>query len=73
MLWWQEQLGSVTLADLNGESDPINLALRRLAQKHALFRAGINAATGRTVYKAKKKLITPATLNRYATALGAVF
>ena len=71
LLWWQEQLGHLTVANLNGESDPINLALRRL-QRHGWYRKGDDAKTGKLNMHSKDTVIAPATVNRYATALGAV-
>jgi integrase len=67
--WWCAKLGNITLADLT--DDQIYFALQDLATQRGRYWAGLDA-DGHAIYKAKRGPLTPATLNRYAAALGAV-
>ena len=67
--WWVAKLGSTSLANLN--DDDIFDALEELATRRGRYWAGIDA-DGNAIYKAKGKPVAPATINRYAAALGAV-
>lgn len=70
LTWWCARLGDVRLADVT--DDEIFFALEDLAAQASRYFAGIDA-DGRPIYKAKKRPLAPATLNRYAAAIGAVF
>lgn len=67
--WWKVQRGQVALQDLS--DDHIHADLEQLATQHSRYFAG-NDADGRPIYKAKKRPLAPATLNRYAASLAAV-
>lgn len=67
--WWSRQVGQVALQDLS--DDHVHVALEALASQASRFYAG-NDADGRPIYKAKKKPLAPATVNRYAASLAAV-
>ena len=69
LAWWRVQLGTLTLAELS--DDQVHAALEALANQSSRYFAG-NDADGRPIFKAKKKPLAPATINRYATALAAV-
>jgi integrase len=69
LTWWCVKLGCVTLANLT--DDEIFFALQELATQRGRYWAGTDA-DGKAIYKAKRNSLTPATLNRYAAALGAV-
>lgn len=68
--WWRAALGTLTLADVS--DDHVHAALERLASNPPRYYAGKDA-DGQPIYKAKKARLAPATINRYATALAAVF
>lgn len=67
--WWVARLGDVALQDLS--DDHIAGALDALASENAQFFAGKDEA-GRPVLNAKRKLLAPATINRYGAAIAAV-
>jgi integrase len=67
--WWVAKLGGITLADLC--DDQIYFALQDLAAQRGRFFAGVDA-DGKPIYKSKRGPLSPATINRYAAALGAV-
>ncbi|MBN8491154.1 MAG: site-specific integrase [Burkholderiales bacterium] len=67
--WWRGQVGQVALQDLS--DDHVHVALEALANQASRFFAGQDA-DGRPIYKAKKKPLAPATVNRYAASLAAV-
>lgn len=69
LTWWSRQIGAVPLQDLS--DDHVHAAIERLATEHSRYFAG-NDADGRPIFKAKKKALAPATLNRYAASLAAV-
>jgi integrase len=69
LTWWKVQRGQVALQDLS--DDHIHADLEQLATQHSRYFAG-NDADGRPIYKAKKRPLAPATLNRYAASLAAV-
>jgi len=68
--WWRAQLGTLTLAEVC--DDHVHAALEALKRQPARRYAGRDAE-GRAIYKAKKRDIAPATLNRYRAAISAVF
>jgi integrase len=68
--WWGDHIGSIALQDVT--DDHIHAALEGLAQQPATYYAGLDAA-GKPIYKAKRKAIAPATINRYNASIGAVF
>lgn len=67
--WWRGQLGALTLAEIS--DDHVHAALEALKLQPARFYAGRDA-DGRPIFKARKRQISPATLNRYTASLGAV-
>lgn len=67
--WWKARLGSLALQELS--DDHVHSALQELEQQSSRYFAGKDAA-GAPIYKAKKKPIAPATINRYLVALAAV-
>ena len=67
--WWVGQVGSVTLQDLT--DDHVHAAIEGLAMQHSRYFAGKDA-DDRPIYKAKRKPLAPATLNRYSASLAAV-
>lgn len=68
--WWTQRLGTLRLDQVS--DDHIHEALEQLATHAPRYWAG-NDADGRPIFKAKKKPLAPATINRYCAALGAVF
>lgn len=68
--WWITQLSETALQDLT--DDHIHAAIQALSQKQARYFAG-NDADDNPIYKAKRKPLSPATLNRYAASIAAVF
>lgn len=66
---WVAQLGDVALQDLT--DDHVHAALEALATRNARYYSGKDEA-GRPVLNAKRKLLAPATVNRYLAALSAV-
>lgn len=69
LTWWRGQVGAIALQDLS--DDHVHAALEALASQASRFYAG-DDADGRAVFKAKKKPLAPATVNRYAASLAAV-
>ena len=69
LTWWKGRLGALPLAELS--DDHVHAAIEELANQHSRYYAGKDA-DGAPIYRAKKKPLTPATLNRYQTALAAV-
>lgn len=66
--WWTAKLGPVALLELS--DDHVHAALESLTQQSSRYFAG-NDADGRPIYRAKRRAISPATVNRYAAALAA--
>lgn len=69
LAWWKDRIGAIALQDLS--DDEVHAALEQLSEGSARYFAGKDA-DGRPVYKAKRKPMAPATINRYAAALAAV-
>lgn len=67
--WWRHQVGAIALQDLS--DDHVHAALEALAGQACRYFAG-NDADGRPIFKAKKRELAPATINRYAASLAAV-
>lgn len=67
--WWQVQLGSRRLVDL--DDDDVHFALQELAARHGRYACGKDA-DGAIIFKAKSKPLSAATVNRYGAALGAL-
>lgn len=67
--WWVGQVGNITLQDLT--DDHVHAAIEALATQHSRYFAGKDA-DGRAIFKAKKRALAPATLNRYAASLASV-
>lgn len=70
LTWWKGKLGAVTLAEVS--DDHVHAALEQLANRASRYFAGKDA-DGQPIFKARGKPIAPATLNRYAASLAAVF
>lgn len=68
--WWAGHIGHVALQDVT--DDHVHAALEGLSQCRATYYAGLDAA-GKPIYKAKRKAIAPATINRYSASIAAVF
>ncbi len=69
MTWWSIKLGSLSLAQL--DEDHIYFALEELQSQNSRYYAGKDA-DGKDIFKAKKKPLAPATINRYTAAIGAL-
>ena len=69
LTWWVGKVGTIALHDLS--DDQVHAAIEGLSTQHSRFYAG-DDAEGRPIYRAKKKPLAPATLNRYAASLAAV-
>jgi integrase len=67
--WWQSRIGAITLQDLS--DDHVHLHLEALADQNAMYFAGKDDA-GRPIMHAKRKRLSPATINRYGACLAAV-
>jgi integrase len=67
--WWKARLGGITLEGLS--DDQVHASLEALSTEPTRYFAGKDAA-GQPIYKAKKKPMAPATVNRYAASLAAV-
>lgn len=70
LAWWCTRLGDARLADVS--DDDLFFSLEDLAAQASRYFAGLDA-DGKPIYKAKRRPLAPATLNRYAAAIGAVF
>lgn len=70
LTWWAGAIGGVILEEV--ADDHVHAALEALAQQSATYYAGKDA-NGQAILKAKRKPLSPATLNRYNAALAAVF
>ena len=68
--WWSAQLGAVRLEDVT--DDHLHVAIESLTGQAARYYAGKDA-DGNAIHKAKRKPLAPATLNRYAASISAVF
>lgn len=69
LAWWGQRVGGVALQDLS--DDEVHAALQTLSQQRSRYFAGLDA-DGQPIHKARRKPLSPATLNRYAAALAAV-
>ncbi len=70
MAWWQEKIGHLTLDEVDG--DHIFFALDELSRKNSRYWAGKDA-DGKPIFKTKRKPYAPATINRYAATISALF
>ncbi len=70
LAWWVGQVGQLRLDEVS--DDQVHAALEALAASPARHWAGTDA-DGKAIYKAKTRRMAPATVNRYSTALAAVF
>ena len=68
--WWTRQLGDIALQDVS--DDHLHVALEALASHSGRYFAGSDA-DGKPIFRAKKKPMAPATINRYAASIAAVF
>lgn len=67
--WWKARLVGIALQDLS--DDDVHAALEDLAQQHSRYFAGKDA-DHKPIFKAKRKPLAPATINRYGASLAAV-
>lgn len=67
--WWHRQVGTVALQDLT--DDHVHAALDTLSQQRSRYYAGKDADDN-PIFRAKKRDIRPATINRYAATLAAI-
>jgi hypothetical protein len=67
--FWSTQLGNLALSEL--DDDHVFQALDALGKKRGRYFVGLDA-DGVRIFKAKCNPMKPATVNRYAAALGAV-
>lgn len=70
LTWWKLQIGKVRLDEVS--DDHIHGAIEQLSQQRSRYWAGKDA-DGAAIFKARKKPLAPATLNRYVASIGAVF
>lgn len=70
LAWWKARLAGVALDQVC--DDHIHDSLEALAADSPRYWAGTDA-DGKAIYKAKRRALAPATVNRYAAAIGAVF
>ncbi|MBL0919364.1 MAG: site-specific integrase [Hydrogenophaga sp.] len=70
LTWWKTQIGSLELQTIG--DDQIHAAVEALSQQRSRYWAGKDA-DGAAIFKARKKPLAPATLNRYVASIGAVF
>ena len=70
MAWWQAKIGHLTLLEV--DEDDIFYAIEELSSKKPRYYAGKDA-DGNSIYKAKNKPYTAATLNRYVATMAALF
>lgn len=68
--WWAQQIGAHRLDEVT--DDHLHIALEALADRSARYYAGKDA-DDKPIYRAKRKPIAPATINRYAASISAVF
>lgn len=69
LTWWQGQVGHLALQDLT--DDHVHATIEGLATQHSRYFAGRDA-DDKPIFKAKKRALAPATLNRYSASLAAV-
>lgn len=70
LTWWSIKIGELSLIDVS--DDHIHAAIEALANEPARFYAGKDAH-GQPIYKARRRPLAPATLNRFVASIGAVF
>lgn len=68
--WWKAKVGHLTIDQIT--DDHVAAALEALAVNPPLYFAGKDAE-GKPIMKAKRRAVSPATVNRYAAAMAAVF
>lgn len=69
LAYWREHVGHLPLSEI--DDDIIFSCMEALAERRGTFYAGKDAR-GAPIFKAKRRALTPATLNRYQAALSAV-
>lgn len=67
--WWVARLGHLALPELT--DDEVHAELQKLAQQPARYYLGKDAE-GLPIYKSKGRPLSPASVNRYSAALGAL-
>lgn len=68
--WWRGKLGALRLDEVS--DDHLHVAMESLADRAARYYAGKDA-DDLPIFRAKRKPLSPATLNRYINAMAAVF
>lgn len=68
--WWEQEIGHLQLCEV--DQDHIFHALEALTARRPRYWAGKDA-DGEPILKAKAKPYSPATINRYAASIGAIF
>lgn len=68
--WWEKEIGHLKLCEV--DQDHIFHALEALTARRPRYWAGKDA-DGEPILKAKAKPYSPATINRYAASIGAIF
>lgn len=69
LTWWKARLSGIALQDLS--DDHVHAALEALAHERSRYFAGKDA-DDKPVYRAKRRPLSPATVNRYSASLAAV-
>lgn len=69
LAWWRGQVGEVHIGLLS--DDEVHAGLEALTQQPNRYYCGLDA-TGQPIYRARRKPIGSATINRYCVALAAV-
>jgi integrase len=70
LTWWQAKLGPTALQDVS--DDHIHAALEALARQPARVYNGKDVDKN-PIFKAKRRTLSPASINRYNASIGAVF
>ena len=68
--WWRGKVGELRLDEVS--DDHLHVAMESLAERAARYYAGKDADE-RPIFRAKRKPMSPATMNRYINAMAAVF
>jgi integrase len=69
LAWWRGKLGTITLADIS--DDHVHAAIEQMKSEPARYYAGRDAY-GKPIYRAKKRQLSGATINRILNAFAGV-
>jgi integrase len=69
LAWWRGKLGAITLADIS--DDHVHVAIEQMKSEPARYYAGRDAY-GKPIYRAKKRQLSGATINRILNAFAGV-